>query len=135
MNILIVDDDPDVQHFLKNSMKTLGCDAIETAASGEDALGKAVVHKFDLITLDVKMPGVSGLDIISVIRGLMPWAVIAIISGYLEDVTDQALDHADLVLGKPVHFEKIESLVSLTKELIAKREAIKLLSDTPPEMG
>lgn len=131
MNVLIVDDDPDVQQFLKNGMKAMGCEEIELAASGEDALGKAVTQQFDLITLDVKMPGVSGLDIISVIRGLMPWAVIGIVSGYLEDVTAQAKEHADLVLAKPVHLEKIKSLVELTKQLIAKREAIRELSDPP----
>jgi len=131
MHVLIVDDDPDVQQFLKNSMKTLGCEGIELAASGEEALGKVVVQKFDLITLDVKMPGVSGLDIISVIRGLIPWAVIAIVSGYLEDVTDQAKEHADLVLAKPVHLEKIQALVVHTRELISKREAIRKLSDPP----
>lgn len=132
MNVLIVDDDLDVQQFLNNGMKALGCESVELAASGEDALGKAVVQTFDLITLDVKMPGVSGLDIISVIRGLMPWAVIAIVSGYLEDVTDQAKAHADLVLAKPVHLQKIQALVELTRELIEKREAIRKLSD-PPE--
>lgn len=129
MNVLIVDDDPDVQQFLNSSMNALGCESVELAASGEDALGKAVTQTFDLITLDVKMPGVSGLDIISVIRGLMPWAVIAIVSGYLEDVTDQAKEHADLVLAKPVHLDKIKSLVELTRELIGKRDAIRKLSD------
>ena len=133
MNVLIVDDDPDVQQFLNSSMKALGCEEAELAASGEDALGKAVVQTFDLITLDVKMPGVSGLDIISVVRGLMPWAVFAIVSGYLEDVTDQAKEHADLVLAKPVHLEKIQALVELTRELIDKREAIRKLSDPSQE--
>jgi CheY-like chemotaxis protein len=129
MHVLVVDDDPDVQEFLKNAMMALGCEGAEVAGSGEDALGKAVVQEFDLITLDVKMPGVSGLEIISVIRGLMPWAVIAIISGYLEDVTDQSRNHADLVLAKPVHLKKIETLVGLTKDLISKRQAIRKLSD------
>ncbi|MFT5365096.1 MAG: CheY-like chemotaxis protein [Candidatus Latescibacterota bacterium] len=131
MNVLVVDDDPDVQQFLKNGMKALGCEVVEVAASGEDALGKAVVQKFDLITLDVKMPGVSGLEIISVVRGLMPWAVIGIVSGYVEEVTDQAKEHADLVLAKPVHLETIQKLVELTRELMSKREAIRQLSDPP----
>jgi two-component system, OmpR family, KDP operon response regulator KdpE len=130
MQVLIVDDDPDVQEFLRASMRALGCEVIEVADSGEDALGKAVVQTFDLITLDVKMPGVSGLDIISVIRGLMPWAVIAIVSGYSEEITDRAKDYADLVLAKPVHVDKLANLVALTRELINKREAIRKLSDS-----
>jgi two-component system, OmpR family, KDP operon response regulator KdpE len=125
MQVLIVDDDPDVQEFLRASMRALGCEVIEVADSGEDALGKAVVQTFDLI-----MPGVSGLDIISVIRGLMPWAVIAIVSGYSEEITDRAKDYADLVLAKPVHVDKLANLVALTRELINKREAIRKLSDS-----
>ena len=48
------------------------------------------------------MPGVSGLDILSVIRGMMPWAVIVIVSGYTEDLPEMAMDYTDLVLSKPV---------------------------------
>ena len=129
MNVLIVDDDPDVQVFLSNCMKNLDCSVIDIAESGEDALGKAVLDTYDLVTLDVKMPGVSGLDIISVIRGLMPWAVIAIVTGYSEEVTEEAREHADLVIAKPVHIEKINMLVRLIRDLVAKRAAIRDLSD------
>ena len=59
----------------------------------------------------------------------MPWAVIAIVSGYSEEITDRAKDYADLVLSKPVHFDKLANLVALTRELINKREAIRKLSD------
>jgi DNA-binding response OmpR family regulator len=129
MNVLIVDDDSDVQAFLSNCVKTLGCKVVDVADSGEDALGKAVLNTYDLVTLDVKMPGVSGLDIISVIRGMMPWAVIAIVSGFPEEVTDDARAHADLMIAKPVHVEKINALVDLVRDLVAKRDAIRDLSD------
>ena len=128
MKVLIVDDDPDVRAFLSNSMNIAGCEQIDMAVSGEDALGKTVVNTYDLVTLDLKMPGVSGLDIISVIRGMMPWAVIAIVSGYPEEVTDVAREHADLVLTKPVRLEKIKDLVALTQDLITKRADIRKLS-------
>ena len=127
MRVLIVDDDIELRIFLDRMMKSLGVAQVDVAPSGEDALGKAVVNVYDLVTLDVKMPGVSGLDIISVIRGMMPWAVIAIITGYSEEVTDVARAHADLVFAKPVEFEKIKQLVVLTGELIAKRAAIREL--------
>lgn len=127
MRVLIVDDDFEVRLYLNRTMASLGIEQIDVVPSGEDALGKAVVNVYDLVTLDVKMPGVSGLDIISVIRGMMPWAVIAIITGYSEEVTDVARSHADLVFAKPVEFEKIKQLVVLTGELVAKRAAIREL--------
>lgn len=129
MKVLIVDDDQDVRAFLSNCMNLAGCEQIDMADSGENALGKVVVMTYDLVTLDLKMPGVSGLDIIAVIRGMMPWAVIAIVSGYPEDVTAVAREHTDLVLTKPVRLEKIRELVALTRDLIAKRADIRKLSD------
>ncbi|MDA0747391.1 MAG: response regulator [bacterium] len=102
MKVLIVDDDPDVRSFLVSCVETMKCDQIDTAENGEEALARAVQTRYDLVTLDLKMPGVSGLDILSVIRGMMPWAVIVIVSGYTEDLPEMAMDYTDLVLSKPV---------------------------------
>ena len=125
MKVLIVDDDEDVQTFLSNCVETTGCDHIDLAGTGEMALGLSVQHAYDLVTLDVMMPGASGIDIISVVRGMMPWAVIALISGYTEEVTDQAREYADVVLPKPVNVVTIQKLVELTRELMVKRQAIR----------
>ena len=127
MKVLIVDDDPDVRSFLVNCMGVVGCDQIDTAETGEEALAMAVQTRYDLVTLDLKMPGVSGLDILSVIRGMMPWSVIVIISGYTEDIPEMALDYTDLVLAKPVHVATLNELVQITKELVEKRESLRAL--------
>ena len=127
MKVLIVDDDVDVRSFLISCMQSAGCDQIDTAESGEEALARAVQSKYDLVSLDIKMPGVSGLDILSVIRGMMPWSVIAIISGYTEDISEMALDSTDVVLSKPVHVDTIQKLVQISKELAEKRGSIRSL--------
>ena len=127
MTVLIVDDDVDVRAFLVSCMQTAGCDQIDTAESGEEALARAVQARYDLVTLDIKMPGVSGLDILSVIRGMMPWSVIAIISGFTEDIAEMALESTDVVLSKPVHVETIHKLVQASRELAEKRESIRSL--------
>ena len=130
MKVLIVDDDPGVRSFLSDGIKTAGASVIHTAESGEEALAKAIQMRYDLVTLDIKMSGVSGIDILSVIRGMMPWSVIAIVSGYTEDVPEMALDHTDLVLAKPVRVDVLQELVKLTGQLTEKREAIRGLADT-----
>ena len=79
------------------------------------------------------MSGVSGIDILSVIRGLMPWAVIAIVSGYTEEVSEDALDHTDLVLAKPVRMGVIKRLVNLTGQLVRTREEIGALGNEENE--
>ena len=124
MKVLIVDDDPDVRTFLSDGVKAMGATVIHSAESGEEALAKAIQTRYDLVTLDIKMSGVSGIDILSVIRGMMPWSVIAIVSGYTEEVPEMALDHTDLVLAKPVRLDILEKLVKCTVELVEKREAI-----------
>jgi len=130
MKVLIVDDEPGVRAFLAESVKAMGADVVHTAESGEEALAKSIKIQYDLVTLDIKMSGVSGIDILSVIRGMMPWSVIAIVSGYTEEVPETALDHTDLVLAKPVSMDKLKKLVEWTVDLVEKREAIRGLADT-----
>ena len=129
MKVLIVDDNPDVRSYLVSCIEMMDCDQVETAESGEEALARAVQTRYDLVTLDLKMPGVSGIDILSVIRGMMPCSVIAVISGYTEDITEAVRDHIDVVLPKPVRVETVRQLVELTRELTEKRETIRALGE------
>ena len=58
---------------------------------------------FDLITLDVRMPGISGLEIIAILRNMNPHAVIAVISGFIpEQVPEEVMSCIDVLLPKPV---------------------------------
>jgi two-component system response regulator ResD len=129
MKVLIVDDDPDVRTFLVSCIETMNCESIDVAENGEEALARSVQSKYDLVTLDLKMPGVSGMDILSVIRGMMPWAVIVIISGYTEDMPEGAEEYTDLVLSKPVRVQTLQSVVQISRELSQKRESLKELAE------
>ena len=129
MRVLIVDDDPDVRSFLVNCIEAMDCDRVDTAETGEEALARAVQGRYDLVTLDLKMPGMDGLDILSVIRGMMPWSVIAIISGYTEEIPDAAMENTDVVISKPVRVSTLQQLVHLTGELVEKREVIRKLGE------
>ena len=129
MKILIVDNDPEVRSFLSDGIGMAAAEVIHIAESGEEALAKAIQMQYDLVTLDITMSGVTGIDILSVIRGVMPRSVIAIVSGYTEDVAEMALDHIDLVLAKPVRVDILQQLVDLTKELVEKREAVRGLAE------
>ncbi len=60
---------------------------------------------------------------------MMPWAVIAIVSGYTEEVSEDVFEHTDLVLAKPVRTETIKRLVDLTRELVNKRDEIRGLGN------
>ena len=129
MKILIVDDHPDAAEILEEGAKLFGCEQIDVVDSGEDAIGKAILEEYDLITLDIRMPGVSGLDALSVIRGLRSHSILAVISAYTKDIDPEALSGADIVLAKPVPLERFQQILQLTQEISERRAAIQELGN------
>ena len=129
MDVLIVDDNEDAAQILADAARMAGASQVDTAASGEDAIGKAILRDYDLITLDIRMPGVSGLDALSVIRGLRSHSVLAIISAYSRDIDPEALKAADTVLNKPVSLACFQSILKLTQEISERRKAIREIGE------
>ena len=60
--VLVVEDDPDILELLRYNLRKAGYDIVE-AASGEQALEKAVSTPCDVILLDIMLPGLNGLDV------------------------------------------------------------------------
>ena len=105
--VLLVDDDPLVRRALRMTLASAGY-TVEEAWTGEDALEKVNVGGADLILLDLRMPGMGGLEACRRIRELAD-APILIIS-ILNDPGDraQALDAgADDYLVKPFGIHEI----------------------------
>ena len=122
MRILIVDDDTALVDFFCQVLETRGITDPDTASSGEEAMGQVVNDQYDLITLDIRMPGANGLDILSMVRNMCPHAVIAVISGnFPEDIAEQTAVCADAMIGKPVKLvdaaEQISGALSEVHEL------------------
>ncbi len=65
--ILIVDDEESMRFVLRKSLEKEGY-AVEVATTGEEALARAAERPFDLVLLDIRMPGLSGLDVLSRLR-------------------------------------------------------------------
>ncbi len=128
--MLIVDDNVEAAQILAEAAKMVGCDSIETVASGEDAIGKAIMVDYDLITMDIRMPGVSGLDALSVTRGLRPHTIFAVVSAYTRDIDPESTAAADVVLPKPVSLEKFQQMLKLTEEIGERRQAIRDLGES-----
>jgi DNA-binding response OmpR family regulator len=112
MRVLIVDDEPSVLDFFAQAARAKGVEHVDTAASGEDALGKVIGQTYDLITLDIRLRGASGLEILSPIRNMCPHAIIAIVSGHIpDDFTTEMAGCADLLLHKPVNLANFNKLM------------------------
>jgi DNA-binding response OmpR family regulator len=101
---------------------------VECAHSGDQALGQAIRASFDLVLLDLHLPGPGGLDILPVLRSSIPRAIIAIVSGYVDLVTEDDSHHADAVIPKPFSMKVLTELLRLTREIAERRDALRALS-------
>jgi len=69
--ILVVDDEPTILAFLKKVLGGEGYD-VDTASSGEEALGMIKNERYHLILCDIKLPGLSGIEIYEQIGKVAP---------------------------------------------------------------
>jgi YesN/AraC family two-component response regulator len=90
--ILVVDDEQDVVTRLVSFIaRKIDC-SIEQATSGEEALSKLKSDTFDLVIIDIKMPGLSGIDVMREAKKFTPQTAFLAISGYdSHEIAGQAL--------------------------------------------
>lgn len=116
--ILIVDDEPVICDLVKESLIEQKCECI-SAYNAEQALQLLRKNIYDLLLLDIKLPGISGLSIIKEIRQARPQMPIIIITGLdnAETAVQALKSGADEYLVKP--FE-ISVLVEKCLNLVGK---------------
>jgi putative ABC transport system ATP-binding protein len=81
--ILVVDDEASIRDLLSTKLKADGYDC-EVAADGNEALWKAFMKDFDIVLLDIKMPGLSGMEVLSRIVTDHPDTSVVIVTGVLD---------------------------------------------------
>ena len=108
MRVLIAEDDPGVRHFVVKGLQEQAY-AVDAVATGPDALEQAEINSYDLIILDVMLPGFSGFEVCRRLRdrGLKIPVLMLTARDALEDRID-GLDHgADDYLTKPFEFREL----------------------------
>jgi DNA-binding NtrC family response regulator len=80
-SILVVDDEEVVRRSYARILDEMDCDA-QAAADGEQALQAMEQRPFDVVLLDLRMPGVHGLDILKTIKERWPASEVVVITGY-----------------------------------------------------
>jgi two-component system KDP operon response regulator KdpE len=99
--ILVVDDDPQIRRVLKVTLSGQGFE-VDDAKDGEAALDRFRESRFDLVLLDINMPGMTGLEVCRAIRGGSEVAIIMLTVRDNEADTVEALDAgADDYVTKP----------------------------------
>ncbi len=107
--MLIVDNSFNVCYLLKSFLEEMGFNVF-TSLNGKDALRKAKTVKPDIIFLDIKMPGMDGLEVLWNIRKRDKEVCIIMITGINEETTSLAakrLGANDYVI-KPVNFDQLK---------------------------
>ncbi len=130
MKILIVDDEPAITEFFHRMATVRGFHDVDTVDCAQDAVTRVLQSIYDLITLDVRLPGISGLEIIAVVRNMNPHAVIAVISGFIPDeIPEEVMSCIDVLLPKPISVETFNALLDGALQLAETMVGIRLLGE------
>ncbi|UCE23357.1 MAG: response regulator [Candidatus Zixiibacteriota bacterium] len=111
-SILIVDDEEIIRDFL---YEVLSEDyQISIASDGDEAIEQLQVHRFDLIITDLKMPRVSGEEVVKYARDNDPHSKVIVISGYssLYTVSQSVNSGACAFLSKPFSIKELLQAVT-----------------------
>ena len=102
-NILIVDDEEVVRRSHLRSLASAGCNA-QAAEDGDEALRVMEQNSFDVILLDLRMPGLDGMDVLKTIKERWPDSEVVVITGYptIESAKESVRLGAFNYLAKPV---------------------------------
>lgn len=108
MNLLLVDDEEDFRRTIAKRLKRRGMTP-EEAGNGEECLAMIAERPMDVVVLDVKMPGMSGIEILRRIKEKHPGTEVLLLTGYatthdgVEGIKAGAFDY----LSKPVELEQL----------------------------
>jgi len=78
--IVVVDDDPDIREVLGEFLRTLGYEVTTVASAGE-AVDRYSKHGFEIVLVDLALPGVDGLQLVHQLRALSEDLGILVYSG------------------------------------------------------
>jgi|tagenome__1003787_1003787.scaffolds.fasta_scaffold20967428_2 DNA-binding NtrC family response regulator len=129
--VLVVDDEPDVEPLFRQQFRREirdGLYGLDFALSGEttlDMLDDHVGEEIILLVADINMPGMSGLDLLPIVKRCRPDLPVFMISAYgdADTVTTARKRGADKFLTKPVDFAKLRGDIMTVKADAMRRDA------------
>ena len=120
INILVIDDEEVIRKSFILALEGTGHN-VETAESGEQGIEKARETKFDLIFLDLRMPGLDGVETLRQLWEIGQTVPIYITTAFYDDFLDRLQDCVNdhisfFLLKKPVDGDEIGSIARVISE-------------------
>jgi DNA-binding response OmpR family regulator len=111
--VLIIDDEPDIAEVLSVYFSTSGYEVV-TAMQGTDGLLLAEIHRPDLVLLDIKMPGIDGVEVLQRLRLWWPALPVIMLTGVADiDVEkDTRRRGAFDYVAKPFEWDHLDRVVA-----------------------
>jgi CheY-like chemotaxis protein len=112
LDILVVDDEHSICLLLRDALSRFGHQVI-TCQDGKTAISLASERAFDLVFLDIRMPGMDGVTTLKRLRSLRPETTFVMITGYAKDeVVDESLrTGASACLCKPFSLTQVREVL------------------------
>ena len=116
--VLLVDDEEELVATLKERLSYRDIDA-DFSLTGAEAIQKMREKSFDIVILDLKLPGISGIETMRVLKSENPDVPIILITGHgSPETSDELPKGAYEYLPKPVNIDK---LLEVMKEALANK--------------
>ena len=114
MRLLIVEDEEDMREALCYGLRRCGY-AVDAAGDGADAVEQCGINEYDLVVLDLNLPGLDGMEVLKHIRSMENPAKVLILSARSElaDKISGLDSGASDYLTKPFHFEELEARIRM----------------------
>ncbi len=112
IKILIVDDESAICMLLKRYLEKLGFETF-VASDGEQALDILKEEKPAIMTLDIRMPGINGYEVLQKVKRRYPELFIIVVTGIDVPNMEEMLEHsgAHALLQKPIDLEKLSDII------------------------
>jgi DNA-binding NtrC family response regulator len=114
--VLIVDDERWVREVLRDFCKLTDAIEVDLAENGVEAVEKLKRRSYDLITMDLIMPEMSGVDALTAIKQVAPTTKVIVITGNATDklIQSAGVEGACRLLHKPVRLDDFVAEITST---------------------
>ena len=123
-SILVIDDDKSIRETLKAVLEEKGY-IVDTAENGESAIEKSKTKFYNLALIDIRLPDIDGVKLMTAIKETVPKMVKIIITGYpsLQNAIEAVNRGADGYVVKPFNMDSVLNTVKehLQRQLEAKK--------------